>query len=100
MIFKNAYEAQLKFKTASDSVLILENSEKLLATQAQYDFEKQRSDERVARENELARQRNIRNTITAGLGVAILFLFVVYRQRNKIKAGKKRSDELLLKHTT
>jgi adenylate cyclase len=94
--FKNAYEAQLKFKTASDSVLILENSEKLLATQAQYDFEKQRSDERVARENELARQRNIRNTITAGLGVAILFLFVVYRQRNKIKAGKKRSDELLL----
>lgn len=94
--FKNAYEAQLLFKNASDSILILESSDKLLATQAQHDFEKEKTEAKEAQEKKDIRQRNIRNSITAGLGSAIIFSLVVFRQRNKIKAGKKRSDELLL----
>jgi class 3 adenylate cyclase len=50
----------------------------------------------LEQEKKDARQRNIRNSILAGLGVMFVFSFVVYRQRNKIKKGKKRSDELLL----
>lgn len=62
----------------------------------QYEFDKKEAENKAGQEKKDIRQRNIRNSIAAGLGGAIIFLLVVYRQRNKIKAGKKRSDELLL----
>ena len=37
------------------------------------------------------RQRNIRNSITAGLGGALIFLVVVYRQRNRISKEKNEA---------
>lgn len=42
------------------------------------------------------KQKLIRNSVLGGLGVVLLFSVVVFRQRNKIAKGKKRSDELLL----
>jgi len=45
---------------------------------------------------EINRQRIIRNSVIGGLVILLLFLVVVYRQRNKIKKGKKLSDEFII----
>ena len=47
-------------------------------------------------QDEIKRQRNIRNASFTVLAVVLLFSVVVYRQRNKIAAEKKRSDLLLM----
>ena len=49
-----------------------------------------------AASKKFSKQKNIRNSIATGLAGALVFLVVVYRQRNKISKEKKRSDELLL----
>ena len=58
----------------------------------QNEFVKQKAEQ----EKKDIRQRNIRNSILAGLGGTFIFLVLVNRQRKKIKKEKKRSDELLL----
>lgn len=45
---------------------------------------------------EIKRQQNIRNFILLGLLGTLLFALVVFRQRNKVRKEKKRSDALLL----
>ena len=62
----------------------------------QYEFDKKEALENAEQEKKDLRQRNIRNSITAGFAGTIVFLVVVYRQRNKINKARKRSDELLL----
>ncbi|MEI7801455.1 MAG: adenylate/guanylate cyclase domain-containing protein [Bacteroidota bacterium] len=62
----------------------------------QGDFDKEKAIANAEQEKKNIRQRNIRNSITAGLAGVLIFLVVVYRQRNRIKKGKKLSDELLL----
>ena len=46
--------------------------------------------------NQLQRQKLIRNGFMAGFGVVLLFAGLFFSQRNKIRKGKKRSDDLLL----
>jgi len=62
----------------------------------QSEFDKQQQAEKADQDKKDIRQRNIRNSIAAGLAATLIFLLVVYRQRNKISKEKKRSDELLL----
>ncbi len=62
----------------------------------QSEFDKQQQVEKAEQEKKDIRQRNIRNSIAAGLTGALIFLVVVFRQRNKISKARKRSDELLL----
>jgi len=45
---------------------------------------------------ELRRQRNILYSSLLGLAGLLIFSTVIFRQRNKVKREKKRSDELLL----
>jgi class 3 adenylate cyclase len=61
-----------------------------------YESEKKEMIEKAEQEKRDIRQRTIRNSIAAGLAGTLIFLVVVYRQRNKISVAKKRSDELLL----
>ncbi len=94
--YKNAYAAQLKFKQLNDSIFNIERDKKITQSAMQYEFDKKEAAAFAEQEKRDIRQRNIRNSILAGLVGTIVFLIVVYRQRNKIKAGKKLSDELLL----
>jgi len=94
--FSEAYSQQVRFKQLNDSIFNMERDRKLTQTAMQYEFEKKEAAAKAEQEKKDIRQRNIRNSITAGLGGALVFLIVVYRQRNRISKEKKRSDELLL----
>lgn len=94
--FKSAYAALREFKTLSDSVFNIEKDKKLTQTAMQYEFDKKEAATKAEQEKKDARQRVVRNSIAAGLAGALVFLLVVYRQRNKIARERKRSEELLL----
>jgi class 3 adenylate cyclase len=74
-----------------------------MKSQLKYDFEKKEATQKAEQDKkdaqatvELQKQKVIRNSVAAGFAVLLLFSVVVFRQRNKISKGKKRSDELLL----
>ncbi|MBL7972316.1 MAG: tetratricopeptide repeat protein, partial [Prolixibacteraceae bacterium] len=94
--FKDAYSNAVQFKELNDSIFNIENNKKLTKTAMQYEFEKKEAATKAEQEKRDIRQRNIRNSIAVGLAGALVFLLVVYRQRNKIAKEKKRSEELLL----
>ncbi|MBK9320701.1 MAG: hypothetical protein IPM91_19200 [Bacteroidetes bacterium] len=47
-------------------------------------------------EKENEKQKLVRNVFVGGFALMVVFTAVFFRQRNKIKKGKQRSDELLL----
>lgn len=79
-----------------DSILNEDVKEKMLQSSMQYDFDKKEAETKAEQEKKDIRQRNIRNSIVAGLIGALVFGVVVMRQRNKIAKEKQRSEELLL----
>ncbi len=94
--WEGAYKNFKQYIIFHDSTFNKESINKIVASQMEYDAEKKEAFEKAEQEKKDIRQRNIRNSIAAGLTGAIVFLVVVYKQRNKIREGKKRSDELLL----
>ena len=94
--WKDAYLHHKLFTLYRDSLVNEENTKKTVQTQMQYEFDKKETATKAEQDKKDIRQRNIRNSIGGGLAGALLFLVVVYRQRNKISKEKKRSDELLL----
>ena len=88
-----SYRNQTLFK---DSVFNIEKDKKQTQTAMQYEFDKKEAHAKAEQDKKDIRQKNIRNSIGGGLAGALIFLVVVYRQRNKISKEKKRSDELLL----
>lgn len=83
-------------KTIDDSLFTADNNDKIMQSAMQYEFDKKEATAKLEQEKKDAIQRNIRNSIAAGLIGTLVFLIVVYRQRNKISKARKRSDELLL----
>jgi len=94
--FKSAYY-NLQYNIAlRDSVQGQSVKEEIVRKEVQYDFEKKADAAKAEQEKKDIRQRSIRNSLIAGLSVFFLFSIIVYRQRNKVKKEKKRSDTLLL----
>jgi adenylate cyclase len=100
---KGALESFKNYTLFKDSVFNMEKNKKLTETAMQYEFDKKEAATKAEQEKKDIRQRNIRNSIAAGLAGSLGFLAVVYRQRNKIgkekqksDAEKQRSEELLL----
>ena len=86
-----------------DSIYNEENTKKLTRIEMQYEFDRKETAARAEQEKkdaiakqELQRQKLVRNGFMGGFAVVLLFAGVFFAQRNKIKAGKKQSDELLL----
>lgn len=101
--WKAAYDHHKLFMLYSDSLINEENTKKTVRIQMQYKFDKiqdstfaEQTKKDVVAMQELKQQQHIRNFTFAGLAGVLLFLFVVMRQRNRVKKEKKRSDELLL----
>ncbi|MBK8228033.1 MAG: tetratricopeptide repeat protein [Flavobacteriales bacterium] len=95
----DAPEALEQFKlhiAYQDSITNEANTRKAVQVQMQYDFDKKEAATRVEQERKDLRQRLVRNGIAGGLAGALLFLGVVWRQRNRISKEKARSEELLL----
>ncbi|MBK9733294.1 MAG: tetratricopeptide repeat protein [Chitinophagaceae bacterium] len=89
---KGALESFKNYATIKDSVFNIEKNKKLTETAMQYEFDKKEAAAKAQQEKSYIRQRNIRNSIAAGLAGALIFLAVVYRQRNRIGKEKKKSD--------
>jgi adenylate cyclase len=86
-----------------DSLVNEENTKKITRQQMQYEFDKKEALAKAEQEKkdaiaqkELQRQKLVRNGFIGGFVVVLLFAGVFFNQRNKIRKGKKRSDELLL----
>ena len=101
--FKQAYEHHKQFIIYRDSLVNNEYTKKTVALQMNYDFDK-KQDSLIALQakkdliyyNEKNKQRLLRNGFIGGFAVMALFAGIFFRQRNKIKKGKQKSDELLL----
>jgi adenylate cyclase len=101
--FKMTFENYKSAIVARDSLFNIENAKKMTQQQMQYDFDKKEALSRAEQEKkdaiaikELQKQKLVRNSFVGGFAVVLLFAGVFFNQRNKIKIGKKRSDELLL----
>ena len=94
--YQQALEHYKLFITHRDSLVNKENTKKTVQQQMQYDFDKKEAITKAVQEKKDIVQRNIRYSILLGLAGALIFLVVVYRQRNKISKEKNRSEELLL----
>ncbi|MBK9147829.1 MAG: hypothetical protein IPM12_08430 [Flavobacteriales bacterium] len=79
-----------------DSLFNRRNAHRLAGLQFGYEAEKKELIERAERERKEQRQRLVRNAILVALLGSILFGIIIYRQRNRIAAARRRSDELLL----
>ncbi|MEO8764658.1 MAG: adenylate/guanylate cyclase domain-containing protein [Ginsengibacter sp.] len=101
--YKGALENYKNYIFYKDSLINKENSDQLVEQQMQYDFDKKEAVGKAEQEKkdalalkELQKQKLVRNGFVGGFTVVLLFAGVFFTQRNKIKKGKKRSDELLL----
>ena len=101
--FKNAFRHYKLFISTRDSLYNEENTRKSVQVQMQYDFDKKESlakadqDKKDAlTKKELQKQKLIRDGFMFVFAVVGFFALVFFNQRNKIRTGKKRSDDLLL----
>ena len=101
--YKSAYDYEVLFKQYYDSIYNTENENKLTSLQMHYEYDKKESLAKAEQEKkdaialkEMQKQKLVRNGFVGGFAVVLIFAGVFFRQRNKIKKGKKLSDELLL----
>ncbi len=94
--YENALNYFEQYQLLSDSLFNLEKDKKIAEKEMQYAFDKKEAQIRSEQEKKDIRQRIIRNAAFITLIGALLFAFVVFRQRNRISKEKKRSEALLL----
>ncbi len=93
--FKNAFVYQNLYDAVKDSIYNTETDKKLGSLQFDFDISKKQN-ELDKKQQEVNRQKQVRNGFIAGFAVVVIFAGIFFRQRNRIKKEKKRSDELLL----
>ncbi|MFT3910068.1 MAG: adenylate/guanylate cyclase domain-containing protein [Ferruginibacter sp.] len=100
--FSNAFKYQ-NLLLAIRVKIYNENTTKKLGTlQFGFDLEKKESQinllnkDKEIQQQEIKRQKIVRNSFIGGFAIVLLFAFVFFTQRNRISKEKKRSDELLL----
>lgn len=94
--YKDAIHHLISSYNAKDYIHNEENAAAIAELKKDYEFSRKEAEIKAEQEKKDIRQRQIRNSIIAALLGSLLFLTVVYRQRNKIAKARKRSDELLL----
>ncbi len=94
--FAGAYENYKLFILYRDSLNNDEITKEKVESQMQFEFDRKEASAKSEQEKKDIVQRNIRNSIAAGLAGTLFFLLVTYSQRNRIAREKKRSDELII----
>lgn len=94
--WKAAFDHYKNFVSTRDSMYNVENAKKIVQAQMQYEFNKKEAaikadqDKKDAlAEQELRRQKVIRNSSMGGFTIMLLFAGIFFVQRNKIKKGSK-----------
>jgi class 3 adenylate cyclase/Tfp pilus assembly protein PilF len=93
---KDAYLNYKRYIAGRDSLSNAASMNTIVQMQLSYEQEKKEAVAKAEQEKKDIREGFIRNSFLAGLGGSLIFLAVVYRQRNKLAKQKRRSDELLL----
>ena len=100
--YKNAYKYQTMLIRIKDLLYDIDSDKKLGTLQFTYDLDKKESKiklltkDQELKEQEINRQKLVRNSFMGGFAIVLLFAGVFFSQRNRISKEKKRSDELLL----
>ena len=101
--WQDAFSHYKLFIATRDSMYNEENTVRMVQTRMQYEFDKIEAAARAEQEKKdtlasqrLQRQKLLRNGFMGGFGVVVLFAGIFFGQRNRIRKGKERSDELLL----
>jgi adenylate cyclase len=98
-----ALEHYKLYITFRDSLMNTETTKKTVALQMNYEFDKKQDSLNAVQAKkdavaavEIKKQRQQKFGLLFGFMIMIVFAGVFFRQRNHIKEGKKKSDELLL----
>jgi len=100
--YSSAYKYQNLLISIKDSIYNNNTDKKLGLLQLNFDIEKKESKislltkDKEIQEQEITRQKIVRNSFIGGFAIVLLFAAVFFKQRNRIGKEKKRSDELLL----
>ncbi|HEX5624496.1 MAG TPA: adenylate/guanylate cyclase domain-containing protein [Saprospiraceae bacterium] len=101
--YDKSLEYYKKFISLRDSLYNHKTALAITQKQMQFEFQQQEAIEQAEQEKkealaqeELKRQRLIRNSLLAGLAAVLLFSGLLFYQRNKISKEKQRNEELLL----
>ncbi len=100
--YSNAFNYQKLLLAIKDTIYNINTDKKLGTLQFTFDLEKKESQisllnkDKEIQQQEIRRQKIVRNSFIGGFGIVLLFAMVFFKQRNKISKEKKRSDELLL----
>ena len=100
--YKNAYLYQQMLLDIKDTIYNIDTDKKLQGLAFAFDLEKKQNKiNLLTKDVEIQLQKTemqklIRNGFIGGFIVVLLFAGIFFRQRNRIKKEKKRSDELLL----
>ena len=100
--YSNAYKYQYLLLGIKDTIYNIEADKKLQGVQFAFDIAKKESQigqmtkDKEIQQQELRRQKMVKNSFVGGFAVVLLFAGIFFNQRNKISKEKKRSDELLL----
>lgn len=93
--FELAYQTHLLFSELNDTLINEESKRQFAEMNAKYETEKK--DNQISLLNkDSEKQKIIRNGFIGGFVIVLLCAGIFFSQRNKIKKGKERSDELLL----
>ncbi len=94
--YASAYTNYRNYIAANDSLNSADNIRSAMNQVMRHQYALREAAARTEQEKKDITQRNIRNSIAAGVVLALGFLVVVYRQRNRVEREKKRSESLLL----
>ncbi len=100
--YGNAFKYQSLLIGIKDTLYNIDTDKKLSGLLFNFEIEKKQGQidlltkDKELKELDLQRQKVIKNVTFGGLSMVLLFLGVVLKQKKKITAAKKRSDELLL----
>ncbi len=100
--FSNAYKYQQLLLGIKDTIYNTTTEKKLGTLQFTFDLEKKESQisllskDKEIQQQEIKRQKLVRNGFIGGFTIVLLFASIFFIQRNRITKEKRRSDELML----
>jgi len=100
--YASAFKYQNLLLNIKDTIYNINTDKKLGTLQFTFDLEKKESQislltkDKEIQQQELRRQKLVRNGFVGGFAVVLIFAGIFFRQRNRISKEKKRSEELLL----
>lgn len=98
-----AYSYLNKLIAINDSVLNIDILNGISKTKSQYEYQQKLNQEKLIQvkkdlkvKQEIAFQKQIRNSLSIGFAGVLCFSIIIYTQRNRIKKEKNKSEDLLL----